>query len=327
MISLRRTTGRLAAAVAATALMAGMVATHADARPTSQDDSATVTAFQFHTLHRADVIADSSNVNLVVRYAAGHSLTDGTVRVTVPSAQWETLAPLQAVNGPVYSPDRGTVFVRPQETLEGTTIKDPTIAPAQACGGSAGARLQASVDSTGIDPVIVVDHVDCAPGQSLAVRIVGLVGPDRGRYSLPVWASDAGGIRLMQAQVHVKARPKITLHVAPAGPTVKAGVPFRVEITAVGPDGRIDTGYRGAVALSSRDDDDCTMHPLNDTVAIKFTPALAGHASVPVTLDQPGLTHRLAVYDIANRANATTTNRFDVAGPALPYVTCPVSYH
>jgi hypothetical protein len=93
----------------------------------------------------------------------------------------------------------------------------------------------------------------------------------------------------------------------------------------VRPDGSPATDYTGAVAVVS---EDCTMTPRGQRVAYQFTRADAGTALIQVTFAQPNVAHRLRVYDIANKAVAGVSDRFDVVGPPdIPGLVCPASYH
>jgi hypothetical protein len=298
----------------------------ASAQPISSTrDSVTASGWDFATLRDSDVIAGSPESNVVVKFTAGRALTDGTLSVVLPQADWST--PLRPADGGLYDipASDGEVAVRPAED-----IGDRSIPPGAACSSPAATPLEWSVERAFGSQIIVVRHVSCAPGQQLNVRIKGIAAPPRvGVVFIPVIAFDAGGLpRVNVATLRVFPTPVITLHLDPIGPQVFAGTPFIIKVTATWPDGRVDTNYNGAVAVVSEDQNDCTTMPRDQSVAYQFTPADHGTAYITVTLEQPGVAHLLEVYDIGNTALPALSNRFDVVvGPDTPgQVFCSVSY-
>jgi hypothetical protein len=297
----------------------------ADASPSpSARDSATASGHHFWTFREADVVAGSPDNYLVITYTAGRQLSDGTIRIALPGNQWRT--PLSAVDGPLDEDRDHAVAVRPWFDLV-PALPEPGIDPAAACSPLAQTPLPWTVQTVLGSQVIVVRHVNCAPGQKLYVHIKGIAAPSRvGRYFLPIVASDRSGPpRLSVASVDVVPTPRIALEVT--GPNrVAAGNPFIIGVRAVRPDGSTATDYRGAVAVVSEDENDCTLIPRGQNVAYQFTPADAGVAFIVVELEQD-IAHRLRVYDIANKAVAGVVEPFEVLGPLPPTVSCPASYH
>jgi hypothetical protein len=212
--------------------------------------------------------------------------------------------------------------VRPADIL-----REPTIDPAAACSPLARTPSAWTVQTVLGSQVIVVRHVNCAPGQKLFVRIKAIAAPDQvGRYFLPIVASDRSGPpRLSVASVDVVPTPRITLQVM-TPPTVPMGIVVSIEVRAVRPDASPATDYSGAVALVTEDGKDCGFRPSQD-VAFQFTPANAGVARIPVFFNST-ISHRLRAYDIAHQAVAGVSAPFEVVGSGPPD-TCPApaSYH
>jgi hypothetical protein len=312
---------RLGAIVAVGAVLALAVtpAAPAAAAPAWARDSATAGGYHFQTYRDADVVAGSTDNNLLVTYTAGRPLRDGTIRLVLPGGQWRTpLHPMRdgIQDFPAYD---GAVVVRP----EPPNLGEPTFDPAAACTGP----IRWTVRTVFGSQVVEITHADCAAGQKLAVRMKSVDAPARvGRYHLPILASDpAGPPRLSVAALDVVPTPQITLRVTvPA--VVRSQVPFPIEVRAVRPDGGPATDYRGAVAVVAVGRDDCTIAPADEGVAHEFTAADAGMAVIQVTLGVLTL-QRLEVYDIANRAVPGVSAPFEVAGPSPPDLSCPASYH
>jgi hypothetical protein len=310
---------------AGVAVLVGATVSPAAAAPPrpSTRDTATATGFHFQTFRAADVIAGSADTNVLISYTAGRPLTDGTIRIVLPGTDWTT--PLRPADGYLYdeASDNGKFSVRPAPP----DITDPTLGPATACSWPADTPLQSGVERVLGSQIIVIQHASCAAGQKLVVRIKGIAAPTRvGRHYLPVIASDADGpVRLSVATLDVVPVPRITLHLDPIGPEVQAGVPFIIKVTALGPDGRVAVGYRGAVAVVSENQYDCTLTPRDQSVAYQFTAADAGTAYITVELGQD-VAHQLRVYDIANQARPAVSNEFQVVGSPSPVI-CPVAYH
>jgi hypothetical protein len=313
------------AVAAGVAILVGATMSPAAAAPPrpSTRDSATATGFHFQTFRAADVFAGSADTNLLVSYTAGQPLTDGTIRIVLPGTDWTT--PLRPADGYLYDDpsDNGKFSVRPAPP----NITDPTIDPAAACSWPADTPLQSGVERVLGSQVIVIRHASCAAGQKLVVRIKGIAAPARvGRHFLPVVVSDAGGpVRLSVAGLDVVPVPRIALHLDPIGPAVQVGVPFFIKVTALRPDGRVAADYRGAVAVVSENQYDCTLTPRDQSVAYQFTAADAGTAYIQVSLGQD-IAHQLRVYDIANQALPAVSNEFQVVGSPSPVI-CPVAYH
>jgi hypothetical protein len=288
-------------------------------------DTVTAGGYHFPTFRPADVIAGSPDNDLVITYTAGRALRDGTISIVFAGGEWRT--PLQAITGPLgNSPefDRAVV-VRPAPG--DPPLPEQTIDPATACGWPAATPLRWAIRTVLGSQVLVIQHVDCAPGQQLFVRMNTVAAPTQvGRQLLPVLATAAGRApRLTAAVLDVVPTPRITLEVsAPTSLTI--GSPFLVTVRAVEPDGRTATGYQGAVAIVSEDQEDCTLVPRDEGVAYQFGPADLGLAVIQARLDT-AVAHRLRVYDIGNKANPGVTERFEVGGPPTAGVICPVSYH
>jgi hypothetical protein len=298
----------------------------ADASPSpSVRDSATASGHHFWTFREADVVAGSPDNYLVITYTAGRQLSDGTIRIALPGNQWRTR--LSAADGLLGEDLDDAVAVRPWFDLV-PVLPEPGIDPAAACSPLAQTPLPWTVQTVLGSQVIVVRHVNCAPGQKLYVHIKGIAAPSRvGRYYLPIVASDDHGLpRLSAASVTVVPTPRVALRVT-MPPTVVPGIPFIAEVDAVRPDGSPATDYSGAVAVVSEDQNDCTLVPRGQRVAYQFTPADAGTAFIMLMFSQ-NIAHRLRVYDIANKAVAGLSAPFQVVGPPfLPGLICPASYH
>jgi hypothetical protein len=312
------------AAVSVLALSPAAPATAAPAA--AHPDRVTAGGYHFQTFRPADVIAGSPDNDLVVTYTAGRALRDGTVSIAFPGGEWRS--PLHVETGPLgNSPAYDqAVVVRPAPG--NPPLPEQTIDPATACGWPAATPLSWAVRTVLGSQVIVVDHVTCAPGQQLFVRMNAVAAPARvGPHLLPVVTTEAGRApRLTAAVVDVVPTPRVSLEVS-APSSLTAGAPFLVSVRAVRPDGSTATGYRGAIAIVSEDQEDCTLTPRDESVAYQFGPADAGFAVVQAQLDT-SLAHRLRVYDIANKANPGVTDRFEVGGPPpAGGVICPVSYH
>ena len=321
----------LAVAAVAAALLAAPVAP-ADASPPGQStrDSATAVGHDFFSFHEADVIAGSPGNYLVITYTAGRALTDGTVAVVLPGGQWRT--PLSIIGsllvaGPASA---GGVAIRPLPGLN-PGLPEPGLDLANACtpvgAGEVGPPFSARVQTVLGSQVIVVRHVNCAPGQHLFVHINGITAPARvGRYLLPVVAAEAGELpRLSAASVDVVPTPRVALQVA-VPPTVQLGMPVSVQVRAVRPDGRTATGYTGAVALVTENMQDCAFRP-SQVDAFQFSAADRGVASIPVVFGQT-VAHRLRAYDVGHKAIDGVSAPFEVLGSG-PGSSCPApaSYH
>jgi hypothetical protein len=184
-----RSSAILAVGAVVAALVVAPVAS-ADASPALRAaDSATASGRHFYTLREADVIAGSPSAYLVIAYAAGRALSDGTIRIVLPGDHWRT--PLSA-RTLVTEIDEGTVAVRPW-TDSLLVLPEPGVDPAIACP-LAGTPVPWMVETVLGSQVIVVRHVDCAAGKKLFVHIKGVAAPSRvGRYHIPVVASDRSG--------------------------------------------------------------------------------------------------------------------------------------
>jgi hypothetical protein len=314
-------------AVSAALVVAPVVA--ADASPTASAparpraaDSATASGRHFWTLREADVTAGSPGNYLVITYTAGRALSDGTIRIALPGDQWRT--PLSATTL-VTETAAGAVAVRPWSD-DLLRLPEPGVDPAVACSPVAGNPVPWTVRTVLGSQVIVVRHVNCAPGQKLFVHIKGVAAPSRiGRYYLPIVASDPSGLpRLSVASVEVVPTPQVRLRVT-MPPIVPTGSGVFAEVEAVRPDGSPATDYTGAVALVT-DPTDCTFSP-PQTAPFQFTVADAGVALVPVSF-RNAVVYRLRAYDIANKALAGVSAPFEVVGSDPP-TSCPApaSYH
>ena len=325
---LPRCSAILTAGAALAALLVAPAAAAGAAPGPAARDSATASGHHFYTFGDADVVAGSPGNYLVIAYTAGQALTDGTIRIALPGNQWRT--PLHAVDGllgegPVYD---GGVAVRPLSDFA-PVLPEPGVDPAASCSPLPQTPLPWTVQTVLGSQVIVVRHVNCAAGQKLYVHLKGIAAPSRvGRYFLPVVASDRGGApRLSAASVDVVPTPRVALRVT-MPPTVPTVLGATAEVDAVRPDGSPATNYTGAVAVVSEDQNDCTMNPRGQGVAHQFTRADAGTAFIDITFAQPNVAHRLRVYDIANKAVAGVSGRFEVVGePDIPGLICPASYH
>jgi hypothetical protein len=316
----------IAVGVIAAALAAAMVmAPTASAGPLNQPDRASVAGIHFQDLHPADVVGGTTN-DLIIRWTAGRQLTDGTVRITFPGAQWGT--PLRPYDGQMSAHlPLGTFSVRPYSDIP----VDPAVVPPACDTLPASTPPSFGVENVGGDQLIVISHVMCAPGQSLAVLLEGVQAPASAgqqitHADLPITASDADSpARDSVARMRVMPTPNTRLHVGEVPAQVEAGVPFQVEIQALRPDGGLARHYRGTVALASSD---CSMTPVIDTVAAHFTAADNGvlYVQVILNLTDNAEAHQLQVYDVANKAQPAVSSEFDVVG-SVPAVQCPVAYH
>jgi hypothetical protein len=314
--------------IAVVAVVAALVATtvvapSASAGPRNRPDHATVTGVHFEDLQPADIVQGIGN-DMVLRWTAGQQLTDGTVRITFPGTQWATpLTPFDAVmDGHMPA---GTFSVRPYWDIP----IDPALVTASPCAALPGSDPPPfGVERVGNDQVIVISHVTCAPGQSLAVLLEGIQAPASvdavSHAELPITAMDPSSTRHSVAWARIMATPRVRLEVD-VPDVVTAGVEFFATVRAVRPDGGPARNYRGTIALTSSD---CAMQPINDQPVMQFG-GNTGRVIVGVTLrisGGPSEAHHLQAYDIANKAQPGVSNYFDVGG-SVPSLVCPVSYH
>ena len=294
------------------------------ARSAPRSDAASAEGYDYHTLRSADVIAGSSGNNLVIRYVAGRQLQDGVLRIALPTRSWPTL--LRPV-GPLYSDAApGGFSVRPGLTPDGLVLPEPTRPSESTCGPVASGNW----DVTQIPgaQLITVRGVTCAAGQELAIRLEGIQAPaSTGSYAVPLVAtSGRANPRLSVARVRVVPTPRTRLVVSTPD-VVAPGAPFVIQVSAVRPNGRPDTSYRGAVAVVAEDAPDCTLVPRDGSVAYEFTAADHGVAYIVVSLDLT-VSHHLRVYDVGHGAVDGVSPPFVVSGPPPEGgVICPVSFH
>ncbi|SDU91980.1 hypothetical protein SAMN04488544_1977 [Microlunatus sagamiharensis] len=315
---------RLVAVVLAV-LLSLLIAAAGPSTPASADDPPTlpvpsvpdrlgVSGYDLETDAVADVVAGSTGNNLLLRFDAGGPLTDGTVVLTLPRPAWRS--PLRVgytlgLDDPTLA---GSVVVRPNEQFGELGPDD--------CRGTSGPPT-VTVLNTAKAQIAVVTHLTCRPGQSVTLRVFDVQAPKSvGRYVLPVSVSDASGQRKpSQVALRVVRKPTTSLRVdVPA--TVHIAAPTPVLVRAVRRDGRLDTAYRGTVLLRAVDRPDCTFD-LREPVT--FTAADGGVKvlSFSVSTQQ---SHRIDVSDVNHRANAASSDPYEVVGELVP-VTCSVSYH
>lgn len=289
----------------------------------SRSDSVAAEGYDYNTLRTADVIVGSSGNNLDLRYTAGRALVDGVLRIAVPGA-WPTV--LHPVEGLYAGAAPGGFSVRPALGANGTVLPEPTRTSETTCQPVTSGGWD--VQQVGGAQLITVRGVTCAAGQELDIRIEGIRAPaSTGPHFLPVLATSGDARpRLTVARVRVAPTPRTQLVVTTPA-TAVPGVPFIIQVTAVRPNGRTDTSYRGAVAVVAEDDPDCTLIPRDGIVAYEFTPADHGVAYVQVTLSTT-YAHHLRVYDVGHGALDGVSPPFVVSGPPPEGgVICPVSYH
>jgi hypothetical protein len=306
------------------ALAAWLIATPAPSEASGdarRADAATAAGYDYHTLLSADVVAGST-ANLVIRYTAGRAFANGVLRIVVPRA-WSTgLRPVDAL---YESTPPGAFSVRPGIATPEGSLPEPTRTSGQVCAPVGPDNWDVANVPGG--QLITVRGVICAAGRELAIRLEGVRAPSRpGVFAIPLLMTPLGaGPRLSVASVRVVAPPTTRLVVS--GPSsVAAGAPFVIQVSAVRPDGRPDLAYRGAVAVVSEDQVDCTLVPRDGSVAYRFTAADRGTAFIQVQLDQLGA-RRLRVYDVGRKAVDGLSPHFEVAGPPPEAIICPVSYH
>ena len=298
-----------------TAVLPAVVAVAPAARGAAVRDTVTVSGYDYLSERPADVIAASADNNLVFRYVAATAVTDATMTIDVPAADWPTpLSTRLALSGDPS--EDGSVVVRPAPPF------DP--GPGD-CTGTATSSIGWTVINAATSHRIVVQHLTCLPGQQIAVRVFGIAAPvTTGKYAFAVSVSDAAGAhRVPAAKLSVVPPPRIRLEVtAPASPVANTPVPILVR--ALNPSGRVDTSYRGGVALLSEDEHDCSFEGYEDRV-YDFTAADAGTHILTVVFDT-WTSHRLEAYDVAHRALPGESDPYQVVGDS-GLVDCPVSFH
>jgi hypothetical protein len=310
----RRLTAILVAVVA-WAFAGALVPPSADAA--APRDTVTSGGYHFSSDRPADVYAGMAAVNIVFRYVAARALTDGTIILDLPTADWPT--PLRAGGGLSGDPsENGTVVLRPDAPAGFTP------GPGD-CTGSGPDGPHIAVLETSSQHRVLVQHLSCAVGQQVAIRIYGIQAPAvAGRYPYAISVSDTGGAHRVSAPaIKVVAPPRIRLEVTvPATPQVNAPTP--VLVRALKPNGKVDAGYRGGVALLSENNHDCSFEGYEDDI-YDFTAADAGTHVITVTFAFFA-SHELLAYDVANQALPGESEPYQVVGD-ITGVDCPVSYH
>ena len=279
-------------------------------------DTVNAGGYHFYSNRPADVYAGIAAVNIVFRYTAARALTDGTIVLDLPTADWPT--PLRVGGGLSGDPsENGSVVLRPD-----APVGFPP-GPGDCTGGPDGPTV--SVLETSGEHRILVQHLTCSVGQQAAIRIYGIRAPaTAGRFPYAISVSDTGGThRVLAPALKVVAPPRIRLEVTvPAAPEVN--VPTPVLVRALKPSGKVDTDYRGGVALLSQDNHDCSFEGYEDDI-YDFSAADAGTHVITVTFAYFA-SHRLLAYDVANQAVPDESEPYQVVGDVTG-VDCPVSYH
>lgn len=280
-------------------------------------DSVNVSGYDYLSERTSDVIAGSAGNNLVFRYVSTGSLADGTLIIDLPASDWpQPLTATYALSGDPS--ESGGVVVRPRASAAG---------PADCrLGGDPNRGAATTINSPTVHR-IVVEHLNCQPGQQIAVRIFGLDSPATvGSYPFAVSVSDAAGAHWIPIpKLRVVRPPKIKLELT-APTTFQAGVPATVQIRALKPNGRVDTGYRGGVAFLTRDQHDCTFEDQENHV-YDFTAADAGVKTATIKFVYT-ISHRLEAYDVAHEALSGFSDPYEVQLVADSWtIDCPVSFH
>lgn len=277
-------------------------------------DEVTVGGYHFHSERPADVVA-SYETNLVFRYVARQPLTDGTMAIDLPTTHWRTT--LRAEDLLEGSPDdRGGVVVRPA---------GPFSPESGDCLATSGEAITWTVINTARLRRVTVRHLSCEPGQQIAVRMFGIEAPQAvGRYRFPISVIDADGThRVKQPKLTVVREPRTQLEIS-VDPNPVVDAPTVVMVRALRPNGRVDAGYRGGVALRLQPHD-CTFAAVEEQVR-DFTAAEAGVKLIDVTFPNTYVARKLQVYDVATKARSGTSNAFTVSGDPESIV-CPISFH
>ena len=285
-----------------------------------RSDKASAGGYDWHTLMDADVIAGTPG-NVVIRYVAGRAVTNGVLRIVVPTRAWPT--PLYAEEALYENKPPGAFSVRPALATPEGLLPETTRPEGSTCAPVAAGSW--SVSQLRRAQVITVRNVTCAAGQELSIRMEGVQAPNRPRtYAFVlVMKSPGSPARTSVAKVRVVPEPQTQL-VVTVPQEAQAGVPFDVIVFAIGPDGLPDADYRGAVSIW--DPADCTLTPRGRGVAHQFTADDGGHTRISTTLSIIA-THQLHVYDIGRKAIEGVSAPFDIVPPPPDSIICPVSYH
>ena len=310
-------------------------------------NSVTVAGYDdYQTDRTVDVVNRTGGNNLVFWFTAGRALVDGTLTIELPAAAWAT--PLHATENDgqsrLYLSNVGAVGVRPAADLPGPGD------PARYCrlgtsytlpDGTAHAYVfELTVTNTDRVRRIEAAHLNCAAGQRIAIRIVGLTAPQAGLARFSVGLSDstdaAGSRWVADPGLVVKPTPTVRLVIDDLKPTISAdpdkyvtkhrgkitdfGVPVRVR--AVGPTGRPLPNYSAAIRMYTSPLD-CAV--LNKGFKDFPTTRFSGPTTLLFPFTQAGR-YAVVAEDIDNRALPATSNLVTVVdGTTAP--TCPASYH
>lgn len=317
--SWRRLVASFLAMVATTTALVGLTPVAASADPDAAASDAlgswSVAGYDRIQVDRETrVTARSSDTNLVFRYEARSALRDGTVTLDLPRSAWPDDLEWWPW-GLDYVTPGGRVVVRPHAGW-----------PEQP-GDCRGGSITWTVTSLAEVQRIVVEHVDCKPGEQLAVRIWGIATPRRpGIYRFPVAVDQAGGgeTEFVGLRVHPKPSTRLSVRLPRQ---VRFDAPVTLTVTALRPGGRIDRSYRGSVALlGDRSSGGCVFDAGYSLNVYDFTAADAGVREIPVQLGTSG--YRIVARDVDRAARPGRSNTFSVEEVPEDYVpVCPVSFH
>ena len=314
----RRTMVALTVFGLALGLMTGPVASSAaeDRSGEPTPDGASVSGYDGVLPDRAARVIARGRTNLVFRYVATSGLRNGTVALDVPRAAWPD--PLEAYgDGLAASPAYyGLAVVRPLAGQE----------QANDCRAGAAGPISWTVDRSRVVQRVVVEHVDCEPGQQLLIRLFGITAPRKpGVYPFSLTVDDATGGegQILSLQVHPQPSTKLSVSLPRR---VQFDTPVTLVVKALRSDGSIDRSYRGGVALLSDRIPGCTFDGAYADDVYDFTAADEGVHEFTVSFANGGF--RVVARDVGREARPGKSNRFEVADDRdEPSISCPVSFH
>ncbi len=292
-------------------------------------DTVTVGGYDDYQIDRTvDVVNGSTGNNLVFWFTAGRALSVGSLTIDLPAGTWVT--PLHLAAGRLVPGDAGAVGARPQPPdLPGTGD------PAQYCsrGGAVDPQTHARDDLSVVDTAsvhrIVINFLSCAPGQRIAIRIVGLTAPRTGLYRFPVRLTDAADPRprwVADPWLLVRPTPRVQLAIQmpPSPIDAQAGmVPAPVRVRVLTAAGRPVSTYSGTIRLYT-DPVDCAVGN-KGYQDYPVSPSRDGSYRLDVPFQQAG-TYALIAEDVDHRAVSARSHEFAVIDGTRDPV-CPASYH
>jgi len=293
-------------------------------------DTVTVNGYDDYRIDRTvDVVQRTSGNNLVFWFTAGQPMVDGSIVIELPARDWATT--IQEPTSSGLAPDNaGDVGVRPQPP-EFPGPGDPAQYCSQGASytfpdGTAHAYVfELTVSNTDRVRRVEAEHLTCAAGQKIAVRIVGLSTPRTGLYNFSVRAFDRNvERRVADPRLVVRPTPPIRLAIDDITSPVSAWPnPPQVTVRALTPAGRPARGYSGTIRLYT-DPVDCAVENkgYKDVEVSEWKRGIA-KPTFPFALSG---TRTLIAEDIDHRAVAARSNPFTVVDPN-PFPQCPASYH